>query len=283
MKCVISILTLAWGVAVYGAPPAKVLVLPFDVAGPTEKPWIAKAVQQNLMAELSRLNSVQPVTGATAAKDQDAALKAAQEAGADFVVQGTYQAVDSDLRLTGQVLDVAKKQAVAGLKSTGSLRDLFGLEDVIASQVKRALPQPVAEAKPEMLQQPKPEAPVLEPNGPIVMDPGSRLREIENRLDQAIDRLKYAPPYEYERPYYYSSYPYYYGSYYSYPIYTFPICRPSHGHGGHGHHGGRPGGGGTIGRSPIGGPNQGVVGRSAGSRAGTAVMGNYANFGRMSR
>ena len=96
MKRMIIALTLMLGAtAAHGAGPAKVLVLPFDAAGPTEKGWIAKAVQKNLVAELSRLNSVQPVNGAVAAADQDAALKAAGEAGADFVVFGTYQVVES--------------------------------------------------------------------------------------------------------------------------------------------------------------------------------------------
>src|SRR3954469_20460942 len=159
MKRMIVALMLVMGTAAYGAGPAKVLVLPFDAAGPAEKGWIAKAVQKNLLAELSRLNSVQPLNGTVAAADQDAAVKAAGDAGADFVVFGTYQVVESDLRLTGQVVDVSKKQSVAGLKSTGSLRDLFGLEDVVANQVKRALPQPVAVAEVEMLQQPKPAPP----------------------------------------------------------------------------------------------------------------------------
>ena len=147
-------LVLMLGTPALAAAPARVLVLPFDAVGDSAKPWIAKALQQNLSAELSRLSSVQHLTGEHPAADVDAAVKAAADAKADYVVFGSYQTVENDLRLTGQVVDVAKKEPVAGLKATGSMRDLFGLEDVIANQVKRSLPQPVAQAGPDMLQQP---------------------------------------------------------------------------------------------------------------------------------
>ena len=116
----------------------------FRIAGESERAWVAKAVQQNLLAELSRVNSVQAVTGEPARQGPGDGRQSRQDANADYVVCGSYQAIEGDLRITGQVLDVDKKETVAGLKATGSERDLFGLEDVIASQVKRTLPQPVA-------------------------------------------------------------------------------------------------------------------------------------------
>ncbi len=101
------------------------LLLPFDSAGQAEKAWIAKAVQQNLLAELGRVNSVAAEVGAVPAVDVAGALKLAEASGAQFVVFGSYQVVDADLRITGQVVDVAGKKAVAGLKATGTQRDLF--------------------------------------------------------------------------------------------------------------------------------------------------------------
>src|SRR5689334_16931398 len=168
MKRLTFIVLMLMGTFAWAGAPARVLLLPFDSVGPIEKDWVAKALQQNLVAELARVNSVQAVTGERPASGVDAALKAAGDAKADYVVFGSYQSVDGDLRMTGQVIEVSKRQAVAGLKSTGSQRDLFGMEDVIANQIKRALPQPVAEAKPEMLQQPPAAPPVIQPNGPVV-------------------------------------------------------------------------------------------------------------------
>jgi TolB-like protein len=216
MKRLSFIVLMLMGTFAWAGAPAKVLLLPFDSVGPVEKDWVAKALQQNLVAELARVNSVQAVTGERAASGVDAAMKAAGEAKADYVVFGSYQSVDGDLRMTGQVIDLSKRQAVAGLKSTGSQRDLFGMEDVIANQIKRALPQPVAAAQPEMLQQPPAIPPVIQPNGPVVInDANVRAQELGDQIDRAIDRIRYAPPDYYDDyPSSYGYYPYYSSVYY---------------------------------------------------------------------
>ena len=226
MKRLTFIVLILMGTFAWAGAPAKVLLLPFDSVGPVEKDWVAKALQQNLVAELARVNSVQAVTGNHPASAMDAALKAADEAHADYVVFGSYQSVEGDLRMTGQVIDVNKKLAVAGLKTTGSQRDLFGMEDVIAHQIKRALPQPVAEAHPEMLQQPPANPPAIEPNGPVVIDDANlRAQDLQDQIDRAIDRVRYAPPDYYD--YYPSSYGYY--PYYS-SVYFVPFFAHHHHH-----------------------------------------------------
>ncbi|MEZ0265844.1 MAG: hypothetical protein ACAI43_14030 [Phycisphaerae bacterium] len=225
-RLITLIFSAAWTTAAIAADAPKVLVVPFDGAGPADKAWIAKALQQNLVAELSRVNSVEPVTSGKVLADKAAALNAAKEMGAQFVVFGAYQVVEADLRITGQVLDVGKNQTVAGLKATGAQRDLFGLEDVIATQVKRALPAPF-DATPEMLRHPAPGAaapavaapapagggaaavPVMAPvvggigggipgYGPAARGEAAaiahameRVDELEARLEGAMDRIRY--------------------------------------------------------------------------------------------
>src|SRR5258706_8998102 len=125
MKRVIFLSVMLMGTVAMAGGPAKVLLVPFDSVGPVEKEWVAKALQQNLIAELSRVNSVQTVTSDKAVGGLEAALKVAGDAGADYVVFGSYQAVEGDLRITGQVVEVSKRQAVAGLKTTGSEGGLF--------------------------------------------------------------------------------------------------------------------------------------------------------------
>jgi TolB-like protein len=222
MKRLIVLSLLLMGTFAWAAVPAKVLLIPFDSVGPAEKQWVAKALQQNLLAELSRVNSVQAVTAQRPVSGTDDALKAATAVKADYVVFGSYQSVDGDLRMTGQVFDVGKKQAVAGLKSTGSQRDLFGMEDVISNQVRRALPQPVVEAKPEMLQQPPAAPPAIEESGPVVMDANRKATELQDEIDRAIDRLRYSDSYAGD---YYCPPSYYNSSYYVpyYPVIVVPV------------------------------------------------------------
>lgn len=230
MKRLILSISMILGTTAFAAAPARVLVLPFDSVGPAEKAWIAKAVQQNLLAELGRINSVQAVSGNGGAADADAALKLAAAANAQYVVFGTYQAVDADLRITGQVVDVTTKQAVAGLKATGTQRDLFGMEDIIAGQVKRALPQPVPVAGPEMLQQPPA---MIVPQGPVQqVNVNKKLNDLEAQIDKAIERLRFAPPMPaYADDYYYRpvTYRYYPGGYF--PYYTYPGYGYGYGYG----------------------------------------------------
>jgi TolB-like protein len=269
MKRLIALSMMLMGTVAWAAGPAKVLLIPFDSVGPSDKEWVAKALQQNLLAELSRNKSVQATTAERSTSNLETALRVAGEAKADYVVFGSYQAVDGDLRMTGQVIDVNTKQAVAGLKSTGAQRDLFGMEDVIASQVKRALPQPVAEAQPEMLKQPLPPPPAVEPTGPVAM--GERARQLEEDMNRAIDRIRYSPYYGADD--YYGPDNYVYSGFYSpfYPIYYNPVYRS-----GFHHH--RPNGGGNGFHGSFHGGNfSGGV-----SIGGGRTVGNYANFGRMS-
>jgi TolB-like protein len=313
MKRLFAVMMLVMGTSVYAAAPARVLLLPFDSVGDSPKPWVAKAVQQNLVAELSRFSSVTPVTGESTAADLKAALGLAEKAKADYVVFGSYQAVEGDLRITGQVVDTLKKETVAGLKATGNARDLFGLEDVIANQVKRSLPQPVVAVESDLLKQPVAPAPEAEAAQPVPAVAGlqDRVRELQAELDQAMDRMRYTPPY-YGGADYYDSYPVNYGYsgyyapyvYYTVPIYSNGFHRGHHvdhhrgggswsgggngnGNGGwhggtggggwhgggNGHVGGGGGGGGIVGSQPVGGAPG--YGVPAGSQ--------YVNFGRISR
>lgn len=278
MRGLLAAIVLLMGTtAAYAAAPAKVLLLPFDAVGDGAKPWIAKAVQQNLVAELSRVNSVTPTTGQAGVANLEAAVQIGENAKADYVVYGTYQTVENDLRITGQVADVSKKEVVAGLKATGTQRDLFGLEDVIANQVKRALPQPVvAQAQPEMLKQP----PAVEPEPPAPeVAVNERARELEEQLDRAIERLKYSEPY-YPPDYgYYPGNYVYSGLYAPYVYYTVPSYRFHHR--AHGHF--RPGGTWLNGRPHNGQFKGGSVRVGGGVGYGVPRGSNYVNFGRMSR
>jgi TolB-like protein len=279
MKSLVALLVLLMGTTAYAAAPARVLTLPFESVGEAAKPWIAKAVQQNLQAELSRLSSVTTVAGDTPITDVSVAVRLGEGQHVDYVVFGSYQVVEGDLRLTGHVVDVAKKESIAGLKATGTQRDLFGLEDVIANQVKRSLPQPVV-VQAEMLKQPVEPPPAPEPPAPEVAA-NERARQLEQEIDRAIDRLKYATPDYTPYDYYPTNYGYYSGIYQPFVYYTypsFPRRYPIHHH----HHGGHWGGigGRTWTNYSAYGPNIKVGG---GVGYGVPRGSNYVNYGRMSR
>jgi TolB-like protein len=122
-------------------PRPRVLVMPFDELSDTPKrDWVGKAMQQSLVAELTRTGTVSVITppaDAPEVKDAKALAKLARDLQAPLVITGTYQLLDQDLRVTGQMLESINGEPVAGIKADGNLRDLFSIEDQIGSQVRR--------------------------------------------------------------------------------------------------------------------------------------------------
>lgn len=125
-----------------GSESRTLLVLPFTPP-PDGLDWIGKAVQRDLSAGLAsnvRGRVIAP-SAATPPADADAALKAARDLGASVVVMGQVQAVHEQVRLSGQVLDVASGKPYGSLKATGTVENLFQLEDALAAQVSSELPR----------------------------------------------------------------------------------------------------------------------------------------------
>lgn len=232
----------------------KVLVLPFAPALATDADWISRAVQQSVVADLSRPTTgrpVQAVSDNTAINNTNDAIEAGKKAGAKYVVFGNYQTVEPTLKVTGQIIDVETGKVVSGLKSTGSVRDLFDMQDRLAAQVRFAIaterltgrPAQVANSQPKL---PVAPPPTIEAQGPVVVGDkhpfdGSDLSRAVADDVSLIDRYD-ATGQSYRQQYYddryynsnlpvYSSYPYYGGGYYGYGGGMFgpflPLtCRP---------------------------------------------------------
>src|SRR4051794_18402814 len=98
--------------------------------------WISQSVQQNIFHEFARVQGIRPILAANQI-DRDAAIKAAKSAGANFLLEGSYTLADRGLRITLQLFDLRTNSYIGAAKATGSLKDLFALEDEIADQVKR--------------------------------------------------------------------------------------------------------------------------------------------------
>ena len=76
-------------------------------------------MQQSLIAELTRTGAVSVITPPADApevknaKDAKALAKLARDLQAPLVITGTYQLVDQDLRVTGQMLESINGEPVA--------------------------------------------------------------------------------------------------------------------------------------------------------------------------
>jgi TolB-like protein len=155
-------------------PTCDVYLVPFSALGDNSLDWAGKAVSENLLTDLARkgfhpLASDKPLSNA----DATAAGKAVN---AKFMITGTYQSVDLQVRFTGQIVDLNTGNVIGGLSVTGAPRDLFALEDSLSAQAinhlatsqlaaaKPAAPLPAAMKQPALAQ-------LIQP--PAVAAPGS--------------------------------------------------------------------------------------------------------------
>ena len=223
-----------------GAESISVLILPFGGLGDVSKTaWIPQAIQQNLLNELGRMRAFDLMTltnpPAEAILSIDAARQAGAKAGASFVIFGSYQTVDGELRLVGFLIDLRTTRLVGGMRATGSMRDLFALEDQIAEQARRLLiqhagipadPPKFVAVIPPAIEKAAAGAPALrQPQGPVPAPahPWERDDDVRAARDHIwgddYDRSLYN--YDYGYPY---GWPYYYGYGYGYwgPRYYVP-------------------------------------------------------------
>jgi TolB-like protein len=129
-----------------GGGGGRMWVAPFSEAndsgtpgGPTQNPdWISRALRQSVVDDLAALKGVS-VTNTTATAAAATNAPTTRPSDVDYVVSGTIQRVNGELRVSGRVEDVAGNRTVGGFKATGSEKELFAIEDSIAGQLKSTL------------------------------------------------------------------------------------------------------------------------------------------------
>ena len=243
----------------------KVLVIPFTpIGGTTSHEWVGAAIQENLMTDVAGSPSVWALGFDHPIPNGDVAQATAQarNTGASLVVFGAYQfTTDNQLRITGQVLDVNAGRAVATLKATGALVDLFKLEDSLSGQVQAVLPQQPGNVPASNLptvsygpnQSP---TPVYASNPEQVVVPDTAATPPVTTYVYSSPTYV-SPDYGYTYPYYGYSYPYY-----GYPYYygSFPVIIGGGFRSGFGFRGGFGGHGGFVGHGGFAGHGGGFAG-----------------------
>ena len=146
------------------AEGTKVLVAPFTEANEQFQPdWINRAIHQSVSDDLAALESVEVVPNNPAIALPSTAQ--AKGAGVQFIVRGTIQRLNGELRISGRVQNVNDGKTIGGFKATGPQTQLFAIEDSIARQLKRIVapmeadpgledPRPIAQRPPTVPEQP---------------------------------------------------------------------------------------------------------------------------------
>jgi len=224
------------------APEITIFLSPLHPIGDDGKSaWISQAIQQNILNDLTRLQSIRPIPSTTPLADHESAIKAAKSAGATLLLEGSYTLAEPGIRITIQILDLRTNQYIGAAKATGPLAELFALEDSIADQVKRLALKQVHLATPPAAAQPALPPVAIAGNGPVqIQFPWDRdkpfLAEAKRQtlLDSAYEESLYRNTYTYG-PYSYYGYGYSgYGGYYYRPYYGGPTYFPGGGFRGRG-------------------------------------------------
>jgi TolB-like protein len=182
----------------------QIAVFPFIDIGPENQPWIAQAMEENFIAELSRGGALWPVRAISQSKDQSDAMTTARNSGATYLLTGAYQIVGDELRATGQILAVSDGHVIGGLTATGATRDLFTIEDILTAQARRLLMPP---STPVVIGQPIAPSGPVEADGPVVSNDFSAAA-----YQPAVTYLpQYNQYYYYSTPYIYSGWGYGWG------------------------------------------------------------------------
>jgi TolB-like protein len=196
-----------------------IVVLPIAPPMNSDNAWVGKAIQQDMVIDLSQMTHGRVIAppSATPATNEQAALDQARQVNAGFVVYGQAQMSGNQIRVVGQVLDVSTAKPLDSLKATAPADNLFPLEDSLAGQAAHALPYPLGLAgapQPPAQSEQQGQTPAYASQPPPQNQPYSSAQiSSAPQGDPYYSYVDtYPPTYYAYNPYYYT-YPYWYSPY----------------------------------------------------------------------
>jgi TolB-like protein len=170
--CLVAILMI--GGRTQGDPTGSkvtVAVLPFNVLAPAGNEWLGRAMQEGLATNLQKSNGLAAtIVAGLAPVDANAAITQAKSASGAYVLFGSIQLQDDQMRVTGQIISLVTGQSVGSFKSDGLVRDLFNIEDLLGDRCQRLLSPPKA----KVAARSSSPAPALELVGPTISSGANR-------------------------------------------------------------------------------------------------------------
>ncbi len=123
--------------------PRRIAALPMvDLSGGGGDPYFADGLTEQMISTLSRIDGLQvlPRTTVMAYKDTDRRIaEIGRELGAGSVLEGSVRRSAEQLRITVQLVDVAREQTLWSMELDRPLRDVFKVQSEVAVRVADAL------------------------------------------------------------------------------------------------------------------------------------------------
>jgi adenylate cyclase len=123
--------------------PLSIVVLPFaNLSGDANKGYIADALTTSLTSDLSRIREAFVIGSATAFTYRDKAVPLQQigkELGVRFVLQGSVQANDEQIRINAQLADTQSNAQLWSESFDGESTNLFALQDQVTRRIANSI------------------------------------------------------------------------------------------------------------------------------------------------
>jgi len=158
----IAVLVLTWSRSLHkprqlnaaGARKIMLVVLPFDnLSGNSSQEYLSDGMTEELSEQLGNANPRQlGVIGRTSAMTYKHSRRTirqiGQELGVDYVLEGSVRREQNKLRVTAQLVEVTGQTHVWAQDYDGDVRDLFKVEDEVATEIVRQVGVAVALGEP---------------------------------------------------------------------------------------------------------------------------------------
>ena len=123
--------------------PSAIVVLPFaNVSPDADNEYFSDGLTEEISADLGRLKSLKVIsrTSASRFKATSKDLRTiARELGVSYVLEGSVRKSGSALRITAQLIDAAADAQLWGDKFSGTVDDVFDLQERVSREIVKAL------------------------------------------------------------------------------------------------------------------------------------------------
>ena len=120
--------------------PRSIAVHAFtNVTGDPEVAWLATGLAEIITNDLRVIRDLRVIDRAFASEAAWIGAGSVEAADLDFLVVGSYQRIDTRIRIMARVIDTHTREAIARAHADGAMADVFQLQDAIVADLSAAL------------------------------------------------------------------------------------------------------------------------------------------------
>lgn len=121
-------------------PSPRIALLPFDDLSPArDNEYFAEGLAEEINSDLSKIHSLCVLSRASVRNYQKDIPRLATELGATYLIDGSVRKAGNQLRITAQLIDAATQQQLWSEKYTGTLDDIFDIQESVSRSVASRL------------------------------------------------------------------------------------------------------------------------------------------------